>query len=472
MKKSLLALLFLTALTLSAEVLWEHTYLVGPGWADEIEVNSVSQCEDGGFLIGGYWRTGEPEMERCGFVVRTNADGLQQWVDWDSLQSYYPANHKTQCLNVFEMPDGSVMSVGGYGRFSSPDGYYLIQRDSNGNRIWVEECEDDDIYPKDVIPCSDGNILLSGHTNSFPTLIKLNQNGDIIWENTYLSGSIQGGTFLSVIETSDGDLVATGYGNVFVTISNTLLVHKISSEGDSLWSHTHPDSTRHTQGLGLCENNDNNLFVVGWASQYPPPPSSAGYAALFTPDGDRVWHHSAELDTLVSELGFVINIPFTSKFLVSTGRNSANDKVYQTDYDYNIEWQRNDLPFMFCLAGDQNIVFASSYYTWGITLMLTDLDLAPVGDEDIPPPERYLQAYPNPFNPSTTIEFNMMESGQTTLCVYNIKGQHVATLLDEPLQAGNHTVTWEVSDLANGVYFARLTINNQQISLTKLCLIK
>ncbi|MCD4828321.1 MAG: T9SS type A sorting domain-containing protein [Candidatus Cloacimonetes bacterium] len=470
MKKSLIALLFLTALTLSAEVLWEHTYLVGPGWADEIAVNSVSQCQDGGFLIGGYWYVGGPETERCGFVVRTNADGLQQWVDWDSLMNTHPVDHVTQCLNVFEMPDGSVMSVGGY--YSSPEGYYLIQRDSNGNRIWVEECEDADIYPKDVILCSDGSILLSGHSASFPMLIKLNQYGDISWENTYFTDMIQSGAFLSLMETSDGDLVATGYGNVFVTNSYTLLVHKISSEGDSLWSHTHPDSTRATKGLGLCENNDNDLFVVGWATHNPHPDGPAGYAALFTPDGDRVWHHFTEVDTITTTNDYVINIPSISKFLISASPTFFNEWVYQTDYDYNIEWQRNDLPHIFCLAGEQNIVFASSYNTWGITLMLTDLDLAPAGDENIPPPERNLQAYPNPFNPSTTIEFNLAEPAHSTLCVFNIRGQRVATLLDEPLQAGTHSVTWEATGLASGVYFARLTTNNQQMSLTKLCLIK
>ncbi len=67
------------------------------------------------------------------------------------------------------------------------------------------------------------------------------------------------------------------------------------------------------------------------------------------------------------------------------------------------------------------------------------------------------QNYPNPFNPSTNIEFTIPNTVEVQLDVYNVAGQRVATLVDEHMSAGTHTVTFDASDLPSGVYIYRLT---------------
>lgn len=64
--------------------------------------------------------------------------------------------------------------------------------------------------------------------------------------------------------------------------------------------------------------------------------------------------------------------------------------------------------------------------------------------------------YPNPFNPATTIRYNLPASGHVTLKVYDILGREVATLINGEQQAGKHTVTFNGSTLSSGVYFYRL----------------
>ena len=92
-------------------------------------------------------------------------------------------------------------------------------------------------------------------------------------------------------------------------------------------------------------------------------------------------------------------------------------------------------------------------YAPGISTPIEDK----MGDEHVKL-ERFKlnQNYPNPFNPSTTIEFNLPKSSEVSLKVYNILGEEVATLLSASLLSGSHSVEWDVSNLASGVYLYRL----------------
>ncbi|MBI5472407.1 MAG: T9SS type A sorting domain-containing protein [Ignavibacteriae bacterium] len=65
--------------------------------------------------------------------------------------------------------------------------------------------------------------------------------------------------------------------------------------------------------------------------------------------------------------------------------------------------------------------------------------------------------YPNPFNPSTQINFDLPEASHVTLAVYDVLGRKVAELVNGQVAEGYHTATWNASDVASGVYFARFT---------------
>ncbi len=81
-------------------------------------------------------------------------------------------------------------------------------------------------------------------------------------------------------------------------------------------------------------------------------------------------------------------------------------------------------------------------------------------------PREYLlgQNYPNPFNPSTTIEFALPAAGPVLLQVFDLTGREVATLIDTPMPAGTHSVHFEASALASGLYVYRLSAGLHQVS--------
>jgi len=91
--------------------------------------------------------------------------------------------------------------------------------------------------------------------------------------------------------------------------------------------------------------------------------------------------------------------------------------------------------------------------------------------DELPTEYNLAQNYPNPFNPTTDIAFALPHAGQVKLVVYNVLGQEVVTLVDQHMDAGNHTVTWEANDYSSGVYFYRLNAEKYTQTL-KMMLLK
>ncbi|MBD3167869.1 MAG: T9SS type A sorting domain-containing protein [candidate division Zixibacteria bacterium] len=102
--------------------------------------------------------------------------------------------------------------------------------------------------------------------------------------------------------------------------------------------------------------------------------------------------------------------------------------------------------------------------TWGAGIYkastLTDID----GDNSSLPSKVFLLTnYPNPFNPSTRIEFSIPESGKAKIEIFDLMGRRVATLVDGKLEAGRHHLVWNAEGIASGIYFCRLSSGDDTI---------
>jgi hypothetical protein len=81
------------------------------------------------------------------------------------------------------------------------------------------------------------------------------------------------------------------------------------------------------------------------------------------------------------------------------------------------------------------------------------------------------QNYPNPFNPSTTINFSLPQSSNVTLKVFNTLGQEVKTLINQNMESGAHSISFDASELNSGIYFYKLDAG-QFSEVRKMTLIK
>jgi hypothetical protein len=88
-----------------------------------------------------------------------------------------------------------------------------------------------------------------------------------------------------------------------------------------------------------------------------------------------------------------------------------------------------------------------------------------------------IRAYPNPFNPTTTISFSIPEESEVDIAIYNLKGQKVKQLVNDEIAEGQHSIMWNSEDnadkkVASGIYFYRLSVNGKTEVVKKCLLLK
>lgn len=82
------------------------------------------------------------------------------------------------------------------------------------------------------------------------------------------------------------------------------------------------------------------------------------------------------------------------------------------------------------------------------------------------------QNFPNPFNPTTQITFDLVNENFVSLTVYNVSGQVVGTVVNGTMDAGRHTVNFDAGNLTSGLYFYTVKIGNEFTATKKMMLVK
>ena len=93
--------------------------------------------------------------------------------------------------------------------------------------------------------------------------------------------------------------------------------------------------------------------------------------------------------------------------------------------------------------------------------------------EAIPLPEAFSldRAYPNPFNPTTTLSFAIPVDSEVSLSIYNLQGREIVSLINGNMDVGYHSIVWDANSYASGVYFVKM-VAGEFVNTQKLMLIK
>ncbi len=118
---------------------------------------------------------------------------------------------------------------------------------------------------------------------------------------------------------------------------------------------------------------------------------------------------------------------------------------------------------------DGNCGFGSTPFDWDICWDFCSGGSADTNDQ--PVAFELGDAFPNPFNPSTTINFSLAETADASLKVFNVAGAEVANLVSGLTAAGEHNVTFDAASLTSGVYFYTLEVAGM-VETRKMILVK
>ncbi|MCX6164773.1 MAG: T9SS type A sorting domain-containing protein, partial [Ignavibacteriae bacterium] len=80
--------------------------------------------------------------------------------------------------------------------------------------------------------------------------------------------------------------------------------------------------------------------------------------------------------------------------------------------------------------------------------------------------------YPNPFNPTTNIKYQITNSSFVSLKVFDILGKEIESLVNEKQEAGIYVMSFNGSDLSSGIYFYSLFVDGNKIDTKRMILIK
>jgi gluconolactonase len=155
----------------------------------------------------------------------------------------------------------------------------------------------------------------------------------------------------------------------------------------------------------------------------------------------------------------------TGVWIISSSGVSL-DKIAMTETPSNCAWGDADRNTLYITAGNS---------LYRVRMVATGIEKDPEGQA--PHKFELLQNYPNPFNPSTTLRYDIPSKSHVTMNVFDQLGREVATVIDDVLQAGTHTITFNGLRVASGVYFLRLIaspINHEKqfIQTRKILLLK
>jgi hypothetical protein len=437
----------------AGDSLWSRVY----GGSNCAEFHSVQQTPDGGFLLGG--RTCPSYPGGCWFwVMKLNIHGDSLW-----SKSFGSAAGVAGCCRSVHMTfDGGYIVAG-----DLAEDFFLAKLTTNGDTLWTRTFSgphDDECFTIDAT--LDGGYMLGGTTQNaagyrLAWLVKTDADGNGVWNKTFggyndFCNSIQ--------QTSDGGYIMGGMTMSGPGDDMDASLIKTDANGDSLWGRMF-GGDRYDDCNSVLQSRDGSYVFAGESHSY-----GAG-----TPGQDKFWVVKTEPDQIlpVSLTSFSAS-PSSSGIRVSfsLASETINDhfEIYRGDSQDGEFSRITSLPSQGNSAAghtyeftDVNVTARQTYWYYLADVSVTgtrtehrDFMRSATAIGSALALEYSLAAYPNPFNPITTISFSLAEAGHAAVNIYDISGRFIRTLADHEFTAGSHAVSFDGRDLPAGTYFVRM----------------
>ncbi|MBD3233246.1 MAG: T9SS type A sorting domain-containing protein [candidate division Zixibacteria bacterium] len=469
---------------------WSRTYC-----DNTAEGNSVSVTDDGGYIITGSSVVGDnSEMA----LLKTNSYGDSLW----SAAYGREGNDAGYSIRILEdkgfIIAGSIQSSG-----REDLDFYVVRTDSVGNLIWENSyggTGDEIAYCIQL--SEDGGYAMTGSTTSFGAggtdiyVVKIDSLGNIEWDETYGTTGEDLGYYLE--RAFPEGYIISGYVS-----SNSIDAYlvRIDQMGNVIWSRNYGGWNK-DRGRSVRQTSDRNFLLAGTtysfgngeadfyllkiegeygyefcceiSMQYDdpiivPPGGSFDYRGILVNPNEEpvvtdVWAGVKYDGEFYQTLNFVGNEPLQpSQFI--TRNITQNIPYYAPPGEYTY----------IAYTGEYPLPCDSFWFDFTVTNEplhngSDDWNIYEYSDYSMPTAHS-IDAYPNPFNAQSIINYALPQACKVELSVYNLLGQRVETLVNTQQPAGYHSITWDASQYASGIYFYKLNVGDRQF-VKRMMLIK
>jgi hypothetical protein len=441
-----------------------------------------------------------------GFCV----EGLAQNITWQKFYRTKGLPSVTTIQDIVQTNDEGYIFIGTSQRDSAPGSVSFVYGiDKFGDSLWYREY----LYaPANVIHrLLDGNYMI---IDSYCTLIKINPTGDTLWTKSrsftnylllghrsvyynnefYIAGfngynnkpyilrldSSGNDVFLKEFDyewgrsngilVNDDKIYLSGYSNL---PSNYFLI-KSDLTGNIIWIKDYNQTPLNFNGNAIIKLPHEESIILCGSSFIT---GSGIAAALMKRDtaGNIIWQQSY-ISSGSSATFFANIMNDISGGLISFGGTTQlkgnKALLIKTDYSGNEMWRKqyiaNDNYETRCFKTTLDSGYIMGGLTTGekpISIIKTDKlgNVVSVNNnnEILPSGITLYQNFPNPFNPSTTIRFELNRQERVELSVFDIKGKLIKKIISSKLNAGSYSVIFEPEiNLSSGIYFYTLEVEN------------
>jgi len=237
-------------------------------WSPSHDTRFSQKTRDGGYIISGqFWVPGGNQYDFWVLKINQNGD-----IDW---QKTYGGGHWDMAFSTQETTDGGYVVSGTTSSFGAgDDDVWILKLDSTGNIVWQKTYggQGPD-RGGDIKQTKDGGYVVTGTTASFGAgsydiwVLKLNPDGNIVWDKTYGGKEEESGFFrhIPIESTSDGGYIVAGSTRSFGAGDDDFWILKLDAQGNIIWQKTFGTSSEEYP-TSVREMEDHTYRITGTES--------------------------------------------------------------------------------------------------------------------------------------------------------------------------------------------------------------